>query len=92
MEYGYYIKIDKNFNLTDALTLLSCQKYAGDNHDFSNVYNTWKRLHDRDYLVIYNGIFKPEYYESDTLKSLIEYHDDCKWTELKLNYKDLGEL
>ncbi len=94
MKYGYYIKIGKGFNLTNALDLLSCQKYNTDSHTFTKVYNTWKRKLDCNYLVIHDHIFEPEYYNSDDLKSLLGTYSNryWKWTELKLNYKDLGEL
>lgn len=93
MKYGYYIKIDKSFNLTDALALLSCQKYSQYSpHNFKGVYNRYIRGAERDYLVIHDGIFKPEYFESDALEHLIKSHNNWKWQELKLNYKDLGEL
>lgn len=92
MRYGYYIKIDKSFDLTDALVLFSSQKYKDDCHDFTGVYSRWGRGLGRDYLVVHDGIFKPEYFEADALESLIELHNNWKWTELKLNYKDLGEL
>lgn len=93
MKYGYYIKINKGFNLTNVLDLLSCQKYNSDQHTFTKVYNSWKRERDRDYLVIHDNIFEPEYYTSDDLEDLIKGHSrHWKWTELKLNYKDLGEI
>lgn len=94
MRYGYYIKIGKGFNLTNALDLLSCQKYNSDQHTFKRVYNDWKRVPDRDYLVIHDNIFEPEYHKSGELGSLIRgcSSRNWKWTELKLNYKDLGEI
>lgn len=91
MRYGYYIKIDKSFNLTDALALLDGQKYE-DVHYFTGVYNTFKPLNERDYLVLHDGIHRPEYYDSDDLQNFIKRHKRWKWTELKLNYKDLGEI
>lgn len=94
MKYGYYIKIDKSFNLTDALDLLSCQKYSSYGHTFENVHNTWKPAHERDYLMIHDNLFKPEYCASSDLELATRCFSNhhWKWTELKLNYKYLGEL
>lgn len=94
MKYGYYIKIDKSFNLTAALDLLSCQKYSSDSHDFTKVYNIWKPTRERDYLMIHDNIFEPEYCTSSNLKLTMGCYSNChwKWKELNLNYQYLGEL
>lgn len=94
MMYGYYIKIDKSFNLTAALDLLSCQKYKKDGHAFTEVFNEWKSAPKRDYLMIHDYIFKPEYCTSHDLELIIGSHSSrhWKWTELYLNHRYLGEL
>ena len=94
MKYGYYVKIDKSFNLTDALDLLSWQKYSSHGHTFSRVYNIWKPTRERDYLMIHDNIFEPEYCASSDLELIIGNYSNhhWKWAELKLNHRCLGEL